>query len=74
MSFLHARRSPIGALKSVREDKHGQGTGEEAETGGNKPGPYSGLFAVECGAALIEGRGVQTLKRKQPHSTANNPD
>jgi hypothetical protein len=37
MCFLPVRRSPIGALKSVREDKHGHGTGKEAETGRNKP-------------------------------------
>jgi hypothetical protein len=37
MSFLHPRHPVIGALKSVRGDKHGQGTGREAETGRNKP-------------------------------------
>jgi hypothetical protein len=37
MSFLHPRHPLIGALKSVRGDKHGQGTGREAETGRNKP-------------------------------------
>jgi hypothetical protein len=36
MSFLHPRRRVIVALKSVRGDKHGQGTGREAETGRNK--------------------------------------
>jgi len=34
----------MDALKSVRGDKHGQVTGEEAETGKNKPGNYSGFF------------------------------
>jgi hypothetical protein len=43
MRFLPVRRHPIGALKSVKRDKHGQGNGEE-ETGGNKPGNYSGFF------------------------------
>jgi hypothetical protein len=37
MSFLHAQRPLIGALKSVSRDKHGHGTGKEAETGRNKP-------------------------------------
>jgi hypothetical protein len=36
MSFLHAQRPLIGALKSVRQDKHGAGTGKEAQTGRNK--------------------------------------
>jgi hypothetical protein len=53
MSFLHDRRSPIGALKSVREDKHGPGTGKEAETGRNKPAilPVALSTAIE-GPAL----------------------
>jgi hypothetical protein len=37
MCFLHARRSQIGAPKSVHRDKHGEGSGKEAETGRNKP-------------------------------------
>ncbi|PIL19008.1 hypothetical protein P775_16730 [Puniceibacterium antarcticum] len=37
MSFLHAQRAKIEALKSVRQDKHRQGSGKEAETGRNKP-------------------------------------
>ena len=49
--FLHARRRPIGALKSIREDKHGLGTGKEAETGGNKRAVHPGLLrsnAASC--------------------------
>jgi hypothetical protein len=51
MSFLHAQRSLIGALKSVIRDKHGQGTGKEAETGGNKRAVDPGLLrsnAASC--------------------------
>jgi len=44
MCFLRDRRPTIGALKSVRADKHGQGTGEEAETGGNKRAVDPGLL------------------------------
>jgi len=46
----------------------------QAETGGNKRSINSGLFAVECGAASIKGTSVHGPNRKQPHSTANNPD
>jgi hypothetical protein len=49
MSFLRDRRPTIGALKSVRADKHGQGTGKEAETGRNKPGNYSGFLSTAFG-------------------------
>ena len=52
MSFLHARRSPIGALKSVRGDKHGRGTGKEAETGGNKRAVDPGLLRSNAASCL----------------------
>jgi hypothetical protein len=81
MSILHARRSPIGALKSVREDKHGQGTGEEAETGGNKRGNYSGLLSTAFCAQRLrfhfeqtrnsDNLGVSSSQQESPdgHST-----
>jgi len=74
MSFSRVWQAFSGAAKSVKADKHSRSTGMQAETGGNKRGNYTGLFAVECGATSIEGSGVKVLNRKQPHSTARRPD
>jgi hypothetical protein len=69
MSFLLARRSPIGALKSVRGDKHGQGTGKEAETGGNKSAVDPGLLRPNAASCVA----VSEVFRPDAANTARMP-
>jgi hypothetical protein len=69
MCFLHARRSTIGALKSVREDKHGQGTGKEAETGGNKRAVDPGLLRSNAASYVA----VSEVFRSDTANTARMP-
>ena len=77
MSFLHHQRSPIGALKSVRGDKHGSGTGKEAETGRNKPailpvalstaigGSAPDFISNKAGTLTASGRAVHNQNRQR---------
>jgi len=69
MSFLHARRYPIGALKSVRGDKHGRGTGKEAETGGNKRAVDPGLLRSNAASCVA----VSKVFRPDTANTARMP-